>query len=236
MLNQEKTRIPLRWILVGIALMGIILLSVVFIFLDDLRSLDIDLKSMIGLIQDNGPLIFFTALALLPLIGMPVSIFYLVAGASFGLPLSIGGAAVALAINISLSYWIARSLLRRAVELLLSHTHFKIPQVRGNNYVMLTLFVRIMPGVPFFLQSYLLGIAQVPFRIYFLISWSVAFLSSMGMILLGNSFQSSNVGQAVFAVFLVVALLIMVRLIRQRLKDKKSLVDLRTPASEEGQI
>ena len=236
MLNQEKTRIPLRWILVGIALMGIILLSVVFIFLDDLRSLDVDLKSMIGLIQDNGPLIFFTALALLPLIGMPVSIFYLVAGASFGLPLSIGGAAVALAINISLSYWIARNLLRRAVELLLSHTHFKIPQVRGNNYVMLTLFVRIMPGVPFFLQSYLLGIAQVPFRIYFLISWSVAFLSSMGMIILGNSFQSSNVGQAVFAVFLVVALLIMVRLIRQRLKDKKSLVDLRTPASEEGQI
>jgi uncharacterized membrane protein YdjX (TVP38/TMEM64 family) len=115
--------------------------------------------------------------------------------------------------------------------MLLSRTRYRIPQVKGNDYFMLTLFVRIMPGVPFFLQSYLLGVAQVPFRIYFMISWTVAFVMSAGIIVLGNSFQSSSIGQVVFSVMLVVALLIMVRLVRQRLKEREALVDADNEAS-----
>ncbi len=225
MQDEERKRLPLRWVLAGIALVGITVILLGFFFWEDLKGIDVDLESMIVLIQDQGPLIFFTALALLPMIGTPVSIFYLVAGASFGLSLSLVGTALALAVNISLSYWLARSLLRKALEMLLSRTHYRIPQVKGNDHVMLTLFVRIMPGVPFFLQSYLLGIAQVPFRIYFLISWIVAFVMSAGMIVLGNSFQSSSIGQIVFAVMLVAALFIMVRLVRRRLKEKEVLVD-----------
>jgi uncharacterized membrane protein YdjX (TVP38/TMEM64 family) len=235
MQDEERKRLPLRWILAGIVFVGIIVVSVGFFFWEDLRALDIDLESMISTIQEKGALIFFTALALLPLVGMPVSIFYLVAGASFGMPMSLGGTALALAVNISLSYWLARGLLRKMLEMLLSRTHYRIPQVKGNDYFMLTLFVRIMPGVPFFLQNYLLGVARVPFRIYFMVSWTIAFVMSAGIIVLGNSFQSSSIGQIVFAVMLVVALLIMVRLVRQRLKEKEVLVDSeREESAKEG--
>ena len=54
-------------------------------------------------IRDKGPVPFFTGLALLPAVGLPVSAFYLAAGAVFPLWISLVGTAAGLAVNITIT-------------------------------------------------------------------------------------------------------------------------------------
>ncbi|MEZ5274896.1 MAG: VTT domain-containing protein [Opitutaceae bacterium] len=172
-------------------------------------------RHVTALVREQGPVPFFTALAFLPAVGLPVSAFYLAAGAVFPLSISVTGTALGLAVNITFTYWMARKWFRGLIERLLRRTRYKIPAVAATDHVRLTLFLRLMPGPPFFLQSYLLGLIEVPFTTYFLISWSTQVLIATGFIVLGSAFYSSSLGRALIAVVIVVLVTIIVQWVRR---------------------
>jgi uncharacterized membrane protein YdjX (TVP38/TMEM64 family) len=172
-------------------------------------------RQVTALVREQGPLPFFTALAFLPAVGLPVSAFYLAAGAVFPLGVSVTGTALGLAVNITFTYWMARKWFRGGIERLLKRTRYKIPAVAATDHIRLTLFLRLMPGPPFFLQSYLLGLIEVPFTTYFLISWSTQVLIATGFIVLGSAFYSSSLGRALIAIVIVVLVTIIVQWVRR---------------------
>jgi len=174
-------------------------------------------------VRDQGPIPFFVGLAILPAIGLPVSAFYLAAGAVFPLWVSLTGTAVALAINISITYWMARKWFRKGIERLLRQTRFGIPAVAASDPVRLILFLRLMPGPPFFLQSYILGVVRVPFPTYFLISLGTQVLIASGFIVLGSAFYSSSFGRALIAIIIVVLAAIIFQWVRRRLSRRNGI-------------
>lgn len=168
-------------------------------------------------IRDHGPVPFFTGLALLPAVGLPVSAFYLASGAVFPLWISLIGTAAGLAVNITITYWMARKWFRHLIEKLLRKTRYRIPAVAATDQVRLTLFLRLMPGPPFFVQSYILGMVEVPFPTYFFISWGTQILIASGFIILGSAFYSSDFGRVLIGIVLVVLLTIIVQWVRKLL-------------------
>jgi uncharacterized membrane protein YdjX (TVP38/TMEM64 family) len=72
-----------------------------------------------GFIRAAGPVVFFAAMAILPAAGAPLMAFTLSAGEAFGAQLSmVGVIAVSLtmiALNLALTYWLARYALRPAL-------------------------------------------------------------------------------------------------------------------------
>lgn len=124
--------------------------------------------------RDAGPVPFFLAMALLPAGGFPLGVFTAMAGPVFGpvlgLPVVIGCALLAVTANAALSYWIAARALRPLVQRLLDRFGYRLPVVRPGTVWPLVVLTRIVPGPPFFLQSYLLGVARVPFGVYMLVS------------------------------------------------------------------
>lgn len=168
-------------------------------------------------IRAHGPIPFFTGLALLPAFGLPVTAFYLAAGAVFPLWISLVGTAIGLAVNIAISYWMARKWFRHLIEWLLKKTRYSIPAVAATDHIRLTLFLRLMPGPPFFLQSYILGMVEVPFPTYFFISWSTQVLIASGFIILGSAFYSSDFGRVLIGIVLVILLTIIVQWVRRLL-------------------
>ena len=171
-------------------------------------------------IRDHGPVPFFTGLALLPAFGLPVTAFYLAAGAVFPLWISLVGTAAGLAVNIAISYWMARKWFRNLIERLLTKTRYSIPAVAATDHVRLTLFLRLMPGPPFFLQSYILGMVEEPFLTYYFISWGTQVLIDSGFIILGSAFYSSDFGRVLIGIVLVVLLTIIVQWVRRRLAKR----------------
>lgn len=157
--------------------------------------------------RESGPLPYFALMALLPAIGAPITPFFLVAGATFGIPVGLIGSALALAMNLTLCHRLARSRLRPLFESLARRFGYEIPDFGkvGNRAVRFTLMVKLAPGVPAFIKNYGLGAAGVPFPLYFGVSMLLTGLYAACLVLLGESlFQHDLTHAALPAAVLVV--------------------------------
>ena len=160
-------------------------------------------------IRSAGPLAFFAGIVVLPTIGAPLTAFTVTAGEAFAPQMTLGGviAAVVIAIagNLALNYWLARYALRPLFARLAHHYGYRIPRVTRANALSVTLVFRLTPGIPFFMQSYILGLAEVPFRLYMITSWVCALPLAVGAVILGKGmfdghFKMAGAGLAVIAV------------------------------------
>jgi uncharacterized membrane protein YdjX (TVP38/TMEM64 family) len=146
---------------------------------------------VMAVLRAAGPLVFFGAMALLPLGGFPLAPFTLAAGPVFGPQLGAGtviaAGIAAVTVNVALSYWISAYALRPAVVRLLGWFGRKMPEVPVGSLTELTLVLRVVPGTPFFVQSYLLGLARVPFVNYMVISVLVPAAYITGVVLAGDA-------------------------------------------------
>jgi len=182
----------------------------------DLKALLVQIMAIIG---DAGPWVFFMGVALLPACGFPLMAFTLTAGPAFGAQLGLGGVlaayGAAVGINLALTYWLARYALRPWVERLVARAGYKIPQLEKKEHVEVTLLLRITPGPPFFLQSYLLGLGRVTFLTYLWVSWVVAMTYAVGAVLFGKAIVEGKALMATTGVSLLVAAVIIVHLVRK---------------------
>lgn len=171
-----------------------------------------------------GPLVFFTAMALLPLAGFPLAPFTLSAGPVFGPTLGLGPVILcsflAVTINVALSYWIAATGLRPTIGWLLRRLGLELPRVAGNSAWLLALVVRIVPGPPFFLQSYLLGLARVPFRVYFIVSTLVPLGYIVCVVVLGDALARGDWRAALAATVFMTVIGGVIHQLRRRLASR----------------
>ncbi len=137
--------------------------------------------------QGVHPLLFFSMMAVLPAVGFPVTPLYVLAGLTFGTAVGLIGTWLAIAANLSLCFWIARSGLRPTLKRWIAGSRFKLPEVSKDRELGITVLVRLTPGVPSFLKSYLLALADVSFRVYFPVSLGIGGSFATMLVLLGES-------------------------------------------------
>lgn len=190
----------------------------------------LDLKGLLAqglaLIRDAGPVAFFGAMALLPAFGVPLSPFSLTAGsvfaASLGMPLVIGLALAAISFNILFSYFLARRAFRPLLEKLVVRLGYKLPAVAADDATDLIILLRVTPGVPFPVQNYLLGLAQVPVVRYAVISFAVQWSFNTAFILFGDALLHGKGKLALLGLGGLAALTAGTHLVRKHYGRKKS--------------
>ena len=152
----------------------------------------------IEVLRHAGPGPFFIAMAVLPIFGFPLSPFTFAAGPVFGPTMGAGPvvacAILATMVNVALSYWVAARALRPLMERLMKWLGYSLPQMPAGTAWKAALLVRIVPGTPFFLQSYLLGLARVPFGVYMVVSTLVPTAYIVGTILAGDALMRGDKG------------------------------------------
>jgi uncharacterized membrane protein YdjX (TVP38/TMEM64 family) len=178
----------------------------------------------ITVLRTAGPLVFFCAMALLPAVGFPISIFYLTAASAFGAQMGIGGviaaSGVCIAVNLALTYWLARYGLRPWFEQMIGRTKYKIPVVAAADQSQIILLVRITPGPPFFVQNFLLGLAEVRFFSFMWISWLINILYASGFIVFGDAILHGKGKAAFLGLSALVALGMIIHLLRRHYGKK----------------
>lgn len=172
----------------------------------------------------NGPAVF-AAVALLPLVGFPVSVLHAVAGARFGLELAIPLVALALVLQLLASYglvWLAPNFFAKRLGALRQ----RLPRAAHRP---LTLFTLLLPGAPFFAQNYVLSLVGVPFRTFFLIAFPLHFSRSLIGVLFGdvsNQLTPARIaGFAVYGITVSLACAWSFRRLRARLQDRPPAAD-----------
>jgi uncharacterized membrane protein YdjX (TVP38/TMEM64 family) len=192
-----------------------------------LRGLDWSglFNAAMGHVRAAGPLVFFVAMGILPAVGAPILAFILTAGPAFGPQLGLGGVLAACALsyglNLSIGYWLARRWLRPWLQKFVARSGHKVPQVVKEDQFEVTLLLRITPGPPFFLQNFLLGLAEIPFPRYLAISWTVIMLNTAGLVIFGAKLASGEGREAVLGGSLFVAVLIIIHIFRKHYAKRR---------------
>ena len=178
-----------------------------------------------ALIRSGGPWVYFTAMATLPAVGAPLLAFTVPAGEAFAAQMTLPGVVaatlVAIAVNITLTYWVAHRALRPLVEGLIRRYGYTVPKVTKENALSVTLVVRLTPGPPFFLQGCVLALAEVPFRLYLLVSWLCVLPWAIGAVVLGRGIMNGNFKTAGYGFGVLVIAIVAVQLLRKRFAKRE---------------
>jgi uncharacterized membrane protein YdjX (TVP38/TMEM64 family) len=221
----ESAPRPNRALLLKLAVAGGVLLVAAV-----LVARGLDLKALVArgleLIGQAGPVVFFGSMALLPSFGVPLSPFSLTAGsvfaASLGMPLVIVFALAAVTFNVMFSYYLARRAFRPLLEKLVVRLGYKLPEVAAGDETDLIILLRVTPGVPFPVQNYLLGLAQVPVVKYAVISCAVQWSFNTAFILFGDALLHGKGKLALLGLCGLVALTVGTHLLRKHYGAKKT--------------
>ena len=160
--------------------------------------------------------LFLAALSLLPLLGMPLSPMWILTGMTYGVWGGLGLIVVGMAINFALAYLVSQRWLRAPISRLLLRKGIRIPEARPGEYIKLTLAIRLFPALPQFMQSYLLGLANVPFLIYYFYSFPPQIAYAVGFTVLGDSLLSMKGGGIILGVSILIAVALLLNIARNR--------------------
>jgi uncharacterized membrane protein YdjX (TVP38/TMEM64 family) len=215
-----KKKLPL----VKLAIVAVVLaLGAVLI----LRGVDVRavVQAFMDEIRTRGPIVFFAALALLPAFGFPVLAFDLTAGPAFaermGMPAVVACVLLAVTVNLLLTYALARRWLRPLLGKLLTRFGYKLPQVAEGDSTDLVMILRLTPGIPFFVQNYLCGLAEVKFSKYFLVSCLIAWPFNAATVVFSDAVIHGKGRMAITTGMLLVAVAAATHLARKHYAKKQ---------------
>ncbi len=151
--------------------------------------------------------------------------FTIPAGEAFAGQMTLGGVLAAtlaaITVNLALTYWLARRAVRPLLARLLKRFGYTVPRVTADNALSIALLVRLTPGPPFFLQGYILGLADVPFRLYMLVSWLCVLPWAAGAVVLGRGMLEGNFKMAAMGFGVIIAAAAAVHLIRRKVAKRE---------------
>jgi len=176
--------------------------------------------AMVMGLREAGPVFFFVAMALLPAAGFPLFVFTVAAGPVFG-PMMGSGWVIAWSLtavvaNLLLTYWLANRALRPLVSRLLAWFGFLLPDKAVDSAWQMTLIVRLTPGPPFWVQSYLLGLLRVPLVPYLVVSTAVMAGYIVALVYGGEAITRGNGRLAFAAAGVLVLSVVALQLLRRR--------------------
>jgi uncharacterized membrane protein YdjX (TVP38/TMEM64 family) len=215
-----------------LAVIGVVAIAAAFLLVHHFGMHELVARAKIAsnrgmeLIREFGAGAFFVGMAVLPAIGVPLLAFTITAGEAFAERLGMGGviaiSLVAVAVNLALGYWVSRYALRPVLAGLLKRYGYSVPRVTPQNALTVTLLVRLTPGPPYALQACVLGLAEVPFRIYMIVSWVALLPWVVGGIVLGQGLFSGKFGTAVIGIGVLIVAVVIVQWVRRKYLTRKT--------------
>ena len=139
-----------------------------------------------------NPLLFITLMLILPIFGIPLTPFLVLAGVKFGLVAGLLLSAAVMLGHMVVVYYLVHSFLRKWVIGLLHRLHIAVPEQQGSpRWRPATIFM-LIPGLPYAVKNNLLALSPMPFAPYLLINWTTQFSLSLPFILFGGAVVEMN--------------------------------------------
>jgi uncharacterized membrane protein YdjX (TVP38/TMEM64 family) len=168
-------------------------------------------------------LLLFIGLAFGTALGVPAFPLYLIAGGVWGAA-ALPFIAVALLIHLSLVYFISHTFLQRFLHRLINRF---LPASRQTRLSLLgprqlTVLVRVIPGLPLFVQSYFLAFCGVPFGVCLVWSLAIQLPFAYAMSTAGKAALSGQWWMFSVAVIAFILLGVLLRLLYKRFSPPAS--------------
>jgi uncharacterized membrane protein YdjX (TVP38/TMEM64 family) len=153
---------------------------------------DLSWANVTDLIDRVNPIAALPLMALLPIVGFPISIVYLFAGARFG-PVW-GGLVVAgvTAVHLIGTHLVAKSFLRAPLQRWIERKHKHLPAIPEDEQAAVCVIAALVPGLPYFVRNYVLALGGVKLRYLLTVVLPIYVARSYVTILLGDMGSDPN--------------------------------------------
>jgi len=167
----------------------------------------------------ENPIYLFTAIAILPGVAFPVAPLLLLAGAVWGAnPLSCLIALSAVCINITWTHWIATGPMRGILARFMGNRWQRWAEMPRDSHWKIACMLRITPGVPLFMQNYLIGLLGVPLIYSLALAIPITGGYVCGFVLTSGAIFEGRVGMLVLGLSLLAAASLFVHLLKKKLR------------------
>jgi uncharacterized membrane protein YdjX (TVP38/TMEM64 family) len=162
-----------------------LLAAALFCGVGALLALTIDFHQVRHWIEGVDGVWFFLLLAVLPILGFPLSVLQILVGVKFGFWTGMSLTAAAMCVHLLGAYWVGSGFLKEPVSRLLSRTRFRLPQVRSNEQSAFGFLVPLLPG-SYTLKNYLMVLGGVSLRTLLCVCLPVYAVRATSGIFLGD--------------------------------------------------
>ncbi len=174
------------------------------------------LKQQVTDYGELHPGLLFAGIVVLPAFGFPASALLLLAGIVWGSnPASCAIALGAIFLNIIVTHSFAAGPGKQIISRFLGARLKPWERFSAADHAKVTWLVRVTPGIPLFVQNYLLGFLGIPLRQSLLVALPVTGLYVCGFVLTGGAIFDGTWGLAITGVCLVAAAAFAARLMRK---------------------
>lgn len=180
--TRSRWRIARMISAVGLLSLGVYLYSQGHLAPDHLRLFGASLPAWL----------FLIAYLVLPLFGFPISVALLASGLKFGFGKSVAIAAVGMGFHTLIAWQITHGYFHQRMELWLSRTRFRLPQIPDQHQIWFTCLFVTLPGLPYAVKLYSLALTNLPFRRYLIIVWFCHVVNSVFFIGFGAAAGQLN--------------------------------------------
>lgn len=185
-----------------------------------------DLKAWLFFLKEfvtKNPWTLFVAIVILPGFPFPLTPLLFTAGVVWRQQpvMACVLCLLALSLNLVWTYWLAAGPGRKMIESFLSSSSVKIPDFPEGSHLKLILILKLTPGIPHFLQNYLLGFLRVPFLVYLPISVVCSGVIGSGVVLSGVGMGNGKLADTLTGISLIIIGIIFTQLIRGWLARRK---------------
>ena len=190
--KSQAHRLPFKWILLGLAVVGIVAASRLLPVAEWTKQLEAWISGM----GAAGYLVFYVIYVVAALLFVPGAALTIAAGFLFGLvrgTLMVSAAATTAA---ALAFLIARHLARGAVEARArkDRRFTAIDKAIGERGWKIVALLRLSPAVPFSLSNYFYGLTAIRFWPYVLTSWLAMLPATVLYVYLGAAGKAAAAG------------------------------------------
>ena len=167
----------------------------------------VDLVEFHESLRIAGPWVFYLAFALLTLIGLPATPFFLVGGAAFPVWQNVVGIILGLALHFILAHHISSRWLQGPVRNFLIKRNWNPPDVAAGEEWKAAWLIKFAPGIPMFLKTYMMGVAGLPLRVIIAVSLPATLVYALAFLTLGHTAMQGRTGWALGGLALLVFVL-----------------------------
>lgn len=167
-----------------------------------------------------NPFVFFGMLAVLPLLLVPVTPFFVAAGAVFPTWLAILGSAVGMAINCLLNHALARAGWLNWMKRWINRSEDALLRENPKRLLKVAVLIKLAPALPTTVKNTILALSGLPFRWYFALCWGMSMAYAVVLIVLGDSIVEANLSRLIPALVALALLGVAVAVVRRRLKSR----------------
>jgi len=152
--------------------------------------------------------LLLVSFVVMPLFGLPISLFLLLVGLRFGFGWGLALTTVAIYFHNFAAYHIAHGLFRNRVRRWLVKQQFGLPAIKVRHQGWFTALFAAVHGPPYFVKLYALALTEVPLRIHLLYGAPTYILFAIPPLAFGNAFAQLGAGWllAIFALGLLTLL------------------------------